>query len=262
MGQTEMILFLVLMSLVVMIFIAGIVLFIIQYRKRKILHEKEKEEIEKQHRLDLLNTQLQIQQQTMQFIGQEIHDSVAQKLTLASIYTQRMEFDNGVPAIKDKLGAVSKIVNDSLLELRQISKDLTDTKLQGADLQELILMECDLVNASGICIVNFECNERPVINIATKSSLFRIIQEFIQNSMKHAACRNIRIGLHFSGTALDMYLEDDGKGFDIEKEQHKGIGLNNIRRRIQLLHGSYSLHSAPDKGVQLQLKVPVNTINS
>lgn len=93
--------------------------------------KKKKKRLRNSLRLDLLNTQLQIQQQTMQFIGQEIHDSVAQKLTLASIYTQRMEFDNGVPAIKDKLGAVSKIVNDSLLGGRQISKDLTDTKTPG-----------------------------------------------------------------------------------------------------------------------------------
>ncbi|MBK8610826.1 MAG: histidine kinase dimerization/phosphoacceptor domain-containing protein [Chitinophagaceae bacterium] len=92
--------------------------------------------MKEKHHIELLNTQLESQQQTMHFIGQEIHDSVAQKLTLASIYTQRMEFDNEMPGIKDKLTGVSKIINDSLLELRELSKNLTDTKLQK-------IQECD-----------------------------------------------------------------------------------------------------------------------
>ena len=82
-----MILFLVLINVMVLVFIIGIVLFVFQYRKRKLLYEKEKEETAKQHRLDLLNIQLQIQQHTMQFIGQEIHDSVAQKLATNALPT-------------------------------------------------------------------------------------------------------------------------------------------------------------------------------
>src|SRR6185436_9531091 len=103
MGQTEIIIFIVLANIILLIFITGIIVFVFQYRKRKLLHEREKIFLEKQHKLDLLNSQLQVQSQTMQFIGQEIHDSVAQKLTLASIYTQQLEFENADTPLNEKI---------------------------------------------------------------------------------------------------------------------------------------------------------------
>jgi signal transduction histidine kinase len=258
MGQTEIKIFIILTSVVVLTFISGIIIFLFQYRKRRLVHEKEKLQINEQHQIELLNTQLESQQQTMQFIGQEIHDSVAQKLTLASIYTQRMEFENNVPDLNDKLGGVSKILNESLFELRQLSKNLTDDKLQTAGLQELINMECDRVNATGICIAGFEFNELPAITIAVKSSLLRIVQEFIQNSIKHSGCKEIKIKLSITIKKLHLLLQDDGKGFDIDNPKHKGIGLDGIRRRIQMLGGEYSLTSNVGKGVILSLNIPIN----
>lgn len=262
MEQTEIKQFFIVVSISIAVLIAGILVFIFQYRRRKIDYEKEKGQIEEQHQIELLNIQLESQHQTMQFIGQEIHDSVAQKLTLASIYTQRMEFETQVPGEKNKLSGVSKIINDSLLELRQLSKSLTDNKLQSAGLQELICMECDQVNATGICSTSFEINALPVISIATKSSLLRIVQEFIQNSIKHSGCKEIKIKLNYCDNYLTLLLEDDGKGFDIDKPQHKGIGLDSIRRRIQILGGKYIFESVTGEGTRLNLTIPVNDINA
>ncbi|MEO8415162.1 MAG: ATP-binding protein [Ginsengibacter sp.] len=263
MGKAEITIFLILSSVILLIFIAGIIIFVFQYRKRRINYEREKDEIEKQHKLDLLHTQLQIQQQTMQFIGQEIHDSVAQQLTLASIYTQRMEFDsNRQSGVTDKLAAISKIISDSLLELRQLSKSLTDNKMQNAGLPELVKMECERVNATGICSAGFETNDLPSINITVKSSLFRIIQEFIQNSIKHSGCRQITICLHASDRAFCVTIEDDGKGFDMNMAPAEGIGLSNIRRRVKMLKGDYILKTGIDKGVKMRITIPLDQINS
>ena len=83
MGQTEYKIFIVLATLILLVFINGIIIFVFQYRKRKLLHEKEKEMINKQHTQDLLHTKLDIQTQTMQDIGREIHDNIGQRLRLA-----------------------------------------------------------------------------------------------------------------------------------------------------------------------------------
>ncbi len=107
MGKAEITIFIILINAILLIFIIGIIIFIFQYRKRKILHQKEKGIMEEKHRIELLNTQLEIQQQTMQFIGREIHDSVTQKLTLASIYTQHLEFENQYPGLLEKLKGIS-----------------------------------------------------------------------------------------------------------------------------------------------------------
>lgn len=252
-----MTLFLVIINAVVAIFITGIVLFVFQYRKRKIMHQKEKEEIEKQHKIDLLNTELQIQKQTMQFIGQEIHDSVAQKLTLASIYTQHLDFDYALSGANDRLAGVNKIITDSVLELRQLSKRLTDNQLQTADLQALVQIECEQVNATGICTASMEVDGLPNIDIVTKSSILRIVQEFIQNSIKHAACRHVFIRMQYNNDGLFILLQDDGKGFDIEKEIGKGIGLSNMQRRTQALNGQYNFQSAEGQGTTLHINIPL-----
>src|SRR5688572_23668704 len=94
MGQTEIKIFIVLATLIVLVFVTGSIVFVLRYRKKKLLDEMEKVRLEERHRIDLLKTQVQTQQETMQFIGREIHDSVTQKLTLASILSQKLEFEN------------------------------------------------------------------------------------------------------------------------------------------------------------------------
>lgn len=262
MGKAEIITFIVLANMVLLILISGIITFVFRYRKRKMLYEKEKQDTEEQHRAELLDTQLQIRRQTMEFIGREIHDSVAQKLTLASIYTQRMAFEHNMPEEVNKLSGISKILNDSLTELRQLSKDLTDDKLQTADLEELLRIECEQVNATGICFAAMKVIHLPAINIAARSSLVRIVQEFIQNSIKHSGCRNIHILLDAPAAELILQLEDDGKGFDPDNIHDAGSGLNNIRRRVQIMKGQYRLTAKENEGTSLRITIPLNTDNT
>ena len=262
MGQSEIKIFIVLTGVVVVIFITGIIIFIFQYRKRKLLHRKEKELLEEQHRIDLLNTQLEIQQQTMQFIGREIHDSVTQKLTLASIYTQRIEFENHYPQLQEKLKGISTIINDSLIELRNFSKSLTESRLENTDLAELLALECERVNDTGICKATLDAAGSVPINTTVKSFLLRTIQEFIQNSLKHSGCRQIDIKLRSDSNGLNLTACDDGKGFDTNAVQSRGIGLNNMKRRIQIIGGVFNLQSAQGKGTELHLFIPVQQLNN
>ena len=196
----------------------------------------------------------------MQHIGQEIHDSVAQKLTLASIYAQRMQFENKQQENATQLEGISKIINDSLLELRQLSKNLTDNQLQNASLTELLKAECEQVDATGICKTKLETTAYlPEISIATKSSLIRVVQEFIQNSIKHSGCKIIGINIEATENILSIILEDDGNGFNIKEAEHTGAGLDNIRRRIQMLKGSCHFQSEKGTGTKLHLTMPLQT---
>jgi signal transduction histidine kinase len=255
MGKTEITIFIILINAILLILISGIILFIFQYRKRKILHQKEKGIIEELHRTELLNTQLEIQQQTMQFIGREIHDSVAQKLTLASLYTQKLEFENAYPLLLEKLKGISGIINDALIELRDLSRDLTENKLQQNELHELLQVECDRVNATGICKATFYAGTKPGFSSSTKNLLLRTVQEFIQNSLRHSACLNIIISLQSEHEGTRLTATDDGEGFDTAVSYH-GIGLTNMRRRIQIIGGIYNFESVQGKGTTLNLFIP------
>jgi signal transduction histidine kinase len=263
MEQKELTGFIVLGNILLLVFIIGILLFIFQYRKRKMLHNQEKKLLEEDHLQKLLQSQIAIQQETMQFIGSEIHDSVSQKLTLASLYTSRIEYKNQYPELNGQLQGVGRIINDSLEELRNLSRNLTDRNLQLAGLTEILRMECERVNETGICNAILEApGNFPEIPITLKSLLQRVAQEFIQNSLKHSGAKNIFINIHFNEGAIELDLRDDGKGFDPAAVQAQGIGLTNMRRRIEKIGARYALESSAGEGTWLHLVIPKEILNS
>ncbi|MFT3946100.1 MAG: ATP-binding protein [Agriterribacter sp.] len=221
------------------------------------MYQKEKAATEEQHKFDLLNNQVQTQQQTMQFIGSEIHDSVAQKLTLASIYSQQMEFENTHPELLGKISNISNIINDSLNELRDLAKTLSNTDIQEEGLINLLNKEAGRVNDTGICRMEVIADSDNNINMnkTAKSFLLRVLQEFIQNSLKHAGCSMIKIVVSKQEDGISIIASDNGKGFDDTKLEGRGMGLNNMKRRIQLIDGNFSLQSSPGNGTTLKLYI-------
>lgn len=245
--QKEITIFIVVVNIIILILIAGIILFVLQYRKRKISHTKE-----------LLSSQLEMQQQTMQYIGREIHDNVGQKLTLASLYTQQLAYDNKAPQINDKIENISHIINESLVELRQLSKSLTSDSIADNTITALLQQECDKVNGTKKCRVNFSSNQQnTLLTYQTKSILVRIVQEFLQNSIKHAGCTNIDVSLSGNSDAVSLRLEDDGKGFDLQNISRNGIGLNNMKKRAELIGGNFNLESTAGTGTKLDITIPL-----
>lgn len=255
MGKAQLIAVLVVVTVLILLFIAGAVLFIMQYRKRKVLHQAEKMQIEEKHQLDILHTRLESQQQTMQFIGQEIHDNVGQKLTLASIYSKQLESGNSTDE-GTKLNAISKIIDESLSDLRQLSKSLTDPGQADAGIKRLLDDEAARINSSGVCTLAVKAEGDIHLSPAQKNILFRLLQEFIQNSLKHSGCTKINIHLRMADGRLIADASDDGKGFDTSAASG-GIGLQNMQRRAGQLQAQCSLGSEAGKGTFLHIQIPL-----
>lgn len=260
MGKTEIIATIILFNLFFLLFIIGIIIFIRQYKTKKNEHENKLKHKEQEHQQELLATQLEIQTQTMQYIGREIHDNIGQKLTLASLYTQQLAYENKAPHINDNIENIGNIINDSLAELRQLSKSLTDDRIDELTLEELLKKECEKIHDLKKCNVNFSSSLTSTIeglSYQCKSILLRISQEFMQNSIKHAQCKNIFVEIHTSNTYLHLLLKDDGKGFDSASMKSNGIGLQNMKKRTEMLKGNYEIESLPEKGTLVNISVPL-----
>jgi signal transduction histidine kinase len=258
MQQTEIISFIIVSGILLFVFVLGIVAFVLQYRKKRVEHENEKVMINVKHNEELLSTQLEMQQQTMQHIGREIHDNVGQKLTLASLYTQQLSFENKAPQINDKIENISSILNESLQELRRLSKTLIDDTIAEKNIVQLLKQECDNIEALRYCTVQFTCMDNNIsLSYQQKNVLLRIVQEFLQNSIKHSKCKNIMVAIQQENNFVKLQIQDDGIGFEIENTTGKGIGLKNIAKRIQLLDGTYNLTSNMHKGTILQINIPI-----
>ncbi|WP_338410748.1 ATP-binding protein, partial [uncultured Flavobacterium sp.] len=90
-----------------------------------------------------------------------------------------------------------------------------------------------------------------------KSVLYRIVQEFLQNSIKHSKCENIFISLQKKDNSIQLQLQDDGIGFDLKKLKTNGIGLHNIKKRTEILGGTFELESKTNFGTKLTILIPL-----
>lgn len=261
-GEREITIFIVIVNVILLIFISGIIIFIAQYRKRRILHETEKEIISKTYQEELLSKQVEIQTQTMRDIGREIHDNVGQKLTLASIYSNQLSHDHENPAQNQKIEQISKLLNESLQDLRQLSKSLVQPQLAQSDLIVLLDEEAKQINQTGVKLKIQTDLKTLDLDFEIKNSVFRLLQEFIQNSLKHSKCKNITIKItqkedfasseNFLKTLIS--IEDDGIGFD-QNIKKDGIGLSNMKRRANEIGANFDLKSELGKGTKLNLMI-------
>ena len=255
MGKTELLITLILFNIFFVLFVAAIMVYIRKYKQRKKEYINEIEVKNEIHKRELLATQLEIQQATMQQIGRELHDNIGQKLTLVSLYTQQLLYENKVPEVSERIDQVSQIINQSLQDLRSLSKTLTDDNINQKEIVTLIQEEVDNTNSFKKCKVSFEHNFKQLdLGFAHKNVLLRIMQEFIQNSIKHAKCKNIFINLNTSEESLwELNIKDDGVGFDKSNIKSNGIGLTNMKNRAEIIGANFSLDSEKNRGTSLTI---------
>lgn len=243
------------MGVVILVFILSIILFLYEYRKRKILHAREKEAIEKQHRLDLLHTKLESQQIIMVHIGREIHDYIGQKLTLASLYARKAIHIGASNDPSGDAATIADLIDESLAKLRQLSKTLTHPEFEQKDIVGLLREDARRIHSIGLCELVVESSgDLPAIPLTEKTLLLGMLQEFIQNSIKHSGCKQIHIQFTQAADQLLIRAEDDGRGFDLSSPSN-GIGLRNIRNRASELQAALELHSTIGKGTTLTLSL-------
>lgn len=256
MGKTEYLLITIVFNFLFILFIVAIISYVWQYKKRKAEHKFAIQSQQDLHLKELLAIQLEMQQKTMQEIGREIHDNIGQKLTLASLYIQNLIYEGKKQGNNESIENISSIINDSLSDLRQLSKTLTDDAIATKPLVVLLQSECEKVSKLKKCWFTYDSNiQATEVNYHTKSMLLRIAQEFIQNSLKHADCESIKLNLRQGEGFIVMEFSDDGKGFDVSKNNSLGIGLQNMKKRTETIGGQFQLESS-SSGTSLIIKLP------
>ena len=252
-SEREIITFIILVNLIIAVFIIGMIYFVSQFRKRKIIYEKELAHIKMEYEKAKLQIEVDAQKETMKQIGKEIHDSVGQKLTLASIYLKK----NGVSTqAHNHLSEISELIDESLTELRQLSRTLVNTESYQTRLQDLILLETKRIQSMNGIEVMVDQQGEFDLHEEVKHNTHRIIQEFLQNSVKHAKCSHIRINLNFTDDQLQVLCADDGVGFDLQKSNGPGVGISNMKKRVHEMRGHAEFYSRKGEGTQLSFSVP------
>ena len=207
------------------------------------------EELEKQ----LMQSQIEIQEATFMTLGKELHDNIGQLLSSSKMLLG-ITIRN-TDTLPDTLNTAYETLSKAIMELRALSRSLDSEWLQQFSLIENLKTEVSRNNITDSLQIHFTHPASLPLSIDQQILLFRILQEALQNAIKHAEASNIYISIE-EGITLNISVTDDGKGFDVRGIIAKGAGMNNITHRINALRGKAHWHSA-NTGTTLSIQLPI-----
>jgi two-component system, NarL family, sensor kinase len=256
-NSEEVVIVLIACMVLFLILAAIILLFLIFYQRRRFQQRQQLTDLQQQFKLQSLKAQLEIQEQTFLAISQEIHDNVGQVLSLAKVQVNIMTESDKTE--RSMLLEIRDNIGKAMADLRDLARSLSSDRIQSCGLRETIAQEVDRINKTGIIRTELAIQgEIRDVDPRKKLILFRIIQESIHNCIKHAEATTISIHLHYRKEDVHVSIMDDGKGFDPAAllQGGSGMGLGNIRTRVQLTGGISTIESAIGKGTTITLKIP------
>jgi len=194
-------------------------------------------------------------------LAREIHDTLAQTLTAISL---KLETADALLDSGSACTSIHKLVMDALHltratleETRRSVLDLRAAPLEGQTLSEAVRSMCQEYANSGLT-VNVTLDELRPLSPRLEMSLYRILQEALNNVNRHAEATTVNIRLTTSPDTIILGVEDDGIGFDPDQLQHQPrFGLIGLNERVHLLGGSLNVESAPTIGTSLHINIPL-----
>lgn len=242
----------------IVLLIAAIFIFILvsysNNRKKKFIQEKFN--LQTQFQEQMLQAKLEMQEQTFNRISAEIHDNVGQLLSLAKVQLNIMEA--GEKLDKPLLTEIKESVGKAMIDLRDIARSMNADRLRFTSLVEATDHELKRIGRLDI-IKTFMTVEGMEMSIEEQKKLIilRIVQESLQNILKHAQAKQIDVKFLFGDNQFNVEITDDGLGFNYDPANKKnGLGLQNIISRAKLIGGNASISSAVNMGTKISITLP------
>ncbi|HWJ92954.1 MAG TPA: ATP-binding protein, partial [Flavisolibacter sp.] len=236
-------------SVLVLLF-SVLIAIILLHRGRssdRLLEEKERYE-----RL-LTEQMIAIQERERAWIGKEMHDNVSQVLTTVKLYLEMAAQQENNPLIPRSM----LLVNSSITEIRNLSHQLSAPTLGTRSLIDSIDALIETVGFSTTVLFEFDhIGFQVPLVMSQKLALYRILQEQINNIIKHAEATKVWVFLCQQGNDVLLTVKDNGKGFDSSIKTN-GMGLNNITSRVKVFGGTVHLDTALHRGCLLSVRIPI-----
>lgn len=199
-------------------------------------------------------------------IAREVHDGPAQSMANVVIRAEICEklLDSDVEMTRDELKKLKVMVRDSLKDVRRIIFDLRPMTLDDLGIVPALERIVDnFIKNTGIDTRFVVLGGSPRVNSGVEVTVFRLVQEALNNVEKHAQAEQVKIKIEFSKDKIIIVIEDDGKGFDekeikskINKKEH--YGLLGMKERLNLLNGTYNINTVVGRGTKLMVSIPLH----
>jgi two-component system, NarL family, sensor kinase len=214
-------------------------------------------ELEKDRQLVAVDSMLKGQEEERSRLAKDLHDGLGGLLSGVKFSLSNMK-DNLV-VTPENMAVFERsldMIDTSIRELRRVAHNMMPEILTKFGLDEAVREYCNTINATKLITVKYQSHGMETrINKATEIIIYRIVQELLNNILKHAGSSEAFVQLIKENHRLNVVVEDNGKGFDTGlSENNKGVGLANIRSRVEYLKGQLDIHSEQGKGTLVNIE--------
>lgn len=228
----------------------------LELSRQELMQQQKLEKIRAESQIRILNATLDGKESERKQIAETLHDSVSALLSSANLHLQacKSQFNGSTPIEVDKS---QSIINEASQKIRDLSHTLVSSILLKFGLSFAIKDVAEKFSNSELKI---EHDTRYIkrYDQGFEIKLYNIIQEFINNILKHSHASNAKITLVEKKKKLHLIIEDNGQGFDKEQIPEKdGLGINQIDARIQMMKGKFHIETAKGKGTKIIIELPV-----
>lgn len=205
----------------------------------------------------IYNAVIKAEEKERSRIAKELHDGVSPILSAIKLYTQTL-LNNKNEDLSDKIGSkIEETIEEAITSISEISNNLSPHVLQNFGLQVALKSFIKKIKDTKSVNINFDTNIEERLNPEIEFTLYRVIIELMNNTIKHANAQNITVNLSLNDE-LHLTYCDDGVGFDVQQtlKDGKGMGLFNIDNRIKAINGFFNIASKVHKGTDIEIILP------
>ena len=236
-----------------------IILLSVLFSRKQVKNKSENERLHAIFQQTLLQSQLEIREQTLQYVGHELHDNLGQVASLIKLNLNTVSLSQPEKA-NLKIDQSKELIVQLITDLKQLSVSLGADHIAQSGIVKAIETEAERLRKTGQFEVQLTIEGcTPFIDPGKAIVLFRMYQEILNNTVKHSQATDISIAFTTTETDLLLYVQDNGTGFDAaEKERSSsGAGLRNLKQRAQTINAAFTLESTPGNGTITTIQLPL-----
>lgn len=258
-SNSEFTLMFIIATIGMLLMAVAIISFIVFYQKKMLQQELHRERMEAEFQKKMLQAALDSQENERRRLAGDLHDSIGAMLSairvgLATLVRKQAVEEAAILPTKEML-------DETIASVRAISWDLMPSTLEKFGLSQGLSEMCNrIAHATGLDLSFEEKGTARRLSARKENMLFRIVQELLNNALKHSGANAIHVKLHFGQRYLYIIVSDNGKGFDYQKQKgdrsrNTGLGLFNIENRARLMGANMTFDTGPSRGSKISIRL-------
>jgi two-component system, NarL family, sensor kinase len=225
--------------------------------QKEVNHQQQIKEVQQQQQLQLTQALLHGEERERKRIAGDLHDGLGGMLAGVKINLSRISSHNNASVFTSDLPKVINQLDNSVNELRRIARNMMPETLLNSGLEVALKDICESFLSEKTKLDFQALNIRKDIPQDIQVAIYRIVQELLANAIRHADAGNILVQCSQDNNILYITVEDDGKGFNRREADSKGMGLANVKNRVDYLKGQIEINSSPGDGTIVNIELNV-----